>query len=108
MLLPAELLGAISEVVRIVIFAALAWLTCVRFRHLDIVFWLILSRGLLMTVSWEGWEKYHMVLIASLWYLRSISELDKPLELFGLDARLDRETGSTPAKPSRTAETPVG
>lgn len=103
MLLPVELPGAIREVVRIVIFAALAWLTCVRFRHLDLVFWLLLSRGLLMTVSWEGWEKYHMVLLASLWYLRSLSELDKPLELFGLDARLDREANATSAEPSQAA-----
>jgi hypothetical protein len=84
----------------------LAWLTCARFRHIDVIFWLLLSRGLLMTVAWEGWEKYHMVVIASLWYLRSISDLSKPLEIFGLDARLDREANSTPAEPLRAAETP--
>ena len=108
MLLPVSSLGAIGEFARIVVFAGFAWLTCMRFRHIDVLFWLLLSRGLLMTVAWEGWEKYHMVVIASLWYLRSISDLSKPLEIFGMDARLDREANSTPAEPLRAAEMPGG
>ena len=78
-ILPA---GQTGGVARIALFAGLAWLTCVRFRHLDLIFWLLLGRALLMTVAWEGWEKYHLVVFASLWYLRSISDLQRPLELW--------------------------
>jgi hypothetical protein len=72
---------------RIALFTMLAWLTCVRFRQLDLIFWLLLSRALFMTVMWEGWEKYHLVIIASLWYLRSISDLRGPLELWGREGK---------------------
>lgn len=81
-LFPYAEFGASSTVIRVALFAALAWFTCVRFRHLDLIFWLLLGRALLMTVSWEGWEKYHVVVLASLWYLRSISDLRGPLDLW--------------------------
>jgi hypothetical protein len=89
-LLPIASWGVVGEIARILFFAWLAWLACARFPHGDVVFWLLLSRGLMMTVVWEGWEKYHMVLIASLWYLRSLSELNKPLEVWGLDLSASR------------------
>ncbi len=86
-LFPHTQLGAISTAMRIALFTMLAWLTCVRFRQLDLIFWLLLSRALFMTVMWEGWEKYHLVIIASLWYLRSISDLRGPLELWGREGK---------------------
>ena len=104
MVLPPESWGMSSEVARTLLFAGLAWLTCARFRHFDVVFWLILSRALMMTVVWAGWEKYHLVLLASLWYLRAISDLRQPLELFGLDARLDREPRIDPEEATRRHE----
>jgi hypothetical protein len=91
-LLPFESWPLLSETTRIVVFTGLASLTCTRFRHFDILFWLILSRCLMMTVVWEGWEKYHVVLVASLWYLRSISDFSRPLDLFGMDAKPEGET----------------
>jgi len=93
-ILPA---GPTGGVARIALFTCLAWLTCVRFRHLDLIFWLLLSRGLLMTVAWEGWEKYHLVIFASLWYLRSISDLQRPFELWrsAIEARSDDVTSGT-------------
>lgn len=83
---PPDVMGTTSHVIRSCLYAVLAWITCVRFARLDVVFWLLLSRFVLMMVVWEGWEKYNIALVASLWYLRSISPLDGPVTLWRLDA----------------------
>lgn len=81
-LLPPEHLGAASVWIRMLLYAVLAWLTCIRFARFDLPAWLLLANFLMMTVSFEGWEKYALPVIASLWLLRSIDPLDEPLDLW--------------------------
>ena len=85
-LFPFDVLGPVSIAVQILLFATLAWLACVRFARIDLLFWLLLSRVVLMATAWEGWEKYNTALIAALWYLRSISDLSGPIALWRLES----------------------
>jgi hypothetical protein len=81
-LFPTEVLGSWSETIRYALFCTLAWLTCVRFARIDLVFWLLLTNFALMTASYAAWEKYNLAVLATLWYLRSIQDLDRPIDLW--------------------------
>jgi hypothetical protein len=81
-LLPPESSGMLGLSIRYLAFGVLAWLACVRFARLDLVFWLLLANTLLLFAAHHGWEKYHLPVIWSLWYLRSQGELRAPLGPF--------------------------
>ncbi|MEN8184615.1 MAG: hypothetical protein ABFS46_18995 [Myxococcota bacterium] len=84
LVLPPEMLGAWSLAIRQTLFAGLAWLACVRFARFDLVFWMLLANVLLMFAAHKGWEKYHLPVIASLWLLRSLRDLERPLDLWSV------------------------
>ena len=79
---PPAVLGSWSEGIRVVLYAALAWATCVRFARMDLVLWLLLASATLMLASFEAWEKYNLTILVVLWYLRSLSDLERPLDLW--------------------------
>jgi hypothetical protein len=86
-MLSSDLLGGASTCVRLVLFAGLAWLTGLRFPGLgltrvNLVFWLLLAHFTTMMVSFEAWEKYNLTILVVLWYLRSIDDLDGPMDLW--------------------------
>lgn len=81
-LLPVEHLGLASEVIRLVGYAFLAWLACLRFARVDLVFWLLLASATLMLASYDAWEKYNLAILATLWFLRSLSDLERPIDLW--------------------------
>lgn len=93
--LPPETLGAAGVVVRRSLFLLLAWLACIRFARFDLVFWILLGQFLVMLTAFEGWEKYNLPVIAALWYLRSLDDLEDPLPLRigGQDRTGGREAG---------------
>jgi hypothetical protein len=90
-ILPEAELGLLSDAIRLVVYSGLAWLTCVRFARFDLVSWLLLASACLMLTSHEGWEKYNLATLATLWYLRSLAPLDRPFELWGA-ARSEADT----------------
>jgi hypothetical protein len=91
-LLPPEQLGLVSDAIRLAGFAFLAWLACVRFARIDLVFWLLLASATMMLASYDAWEKYNLALLATLWFLRSRSDLERPFDLWTALGR-GREAG---------------
>jgi hypothetical protein len=82
LVLPPELLGDLSATIRNLVFGVLAWLACVRFARVDLIFWLLLLNVLLMSTTFQAWEKYNLPMLVTLWFLRSIHDLDHPLEVW--------------------------
>ena len=91
MVFPSESFGPWGVLIRQLVFAVLAWLVCVRFTRFDLIWWVLFANFLLMFAGHKGWEKYHLALIASLWYLRSLSDLTSPVTLWNLAPRKKRE-----------------
>jgi hypothetical protein len=76
--------GRIGDLVpvplRMAVFYALAWLTCVRFSGMGLATWLILTHILLILNTWSAWEKYLLPMLVVLWFLKARGELDRELD----------------------------
>ena len=83
------------------IFYALALCACLRFRRLDLAFWILAVTFIMDMKSQLAWEKYALPVIVALWYLKSIRAIDEgPFPL--------AKTGPNPTRGSghaRTTET---
>jgi hypothetical protein len=83
LVLPAET-GEIGVALRTALFCALSWLTCLRFRRFDLAFWILAANFTLMLATFHAWEKYDLPILVSLWYLRSLDALERPIDLWNL------------------------
>ena len=61
---------------RIILFCFLALVTCIRFRRLNLAFWVVLFASLLMLKAY-AWDKYVLPLLVVFWYLKSMDMLDE-------------------------------
>lgn len=70
--------GSVGAVIHLLLMVALASLTVLRFRRLDLATAIVAVNAALMPFLWEPWEKYCMPVLASLWLLKSAGRLDPP------------------------------
>ena len=66
-----------SDGLRMFIFYALALCACLRFRRLDLAFWILAVTFIMDMKSQLAWEKYALPAIVALWYLKSIRAIDE-------------------------------
>jgi hypothetical protein len=71
--------SSVGAVIHLLLMVALASLTVLRFRRLDLAAVIVAVNAALMPMLWEPWEKYCMPVLASLWLLKSAGRLEPPV-----------------------------
>lgn len=66
-----------NDLLKLILFYFLAFLTCLRFSNrLNLAFWILLVNSALMVKAFP-WDKYALPLLIVFWYLKSLGILDK-------------------------------
>ena len=66
----------LGDFMRMCVFYLFALATCLRFKQLDVSFWILVLNFFMNMKAQLSWEKYALPVLALLWYLKSIGALD--------------------------------
>jgi hypothetical protein len=66
-----------TDILKLILFYVLAFLTCLRFSNrLNLAFWILLVNSALMVKAFP-WDKYALPILIIFWYLKSLDILDE-------------------------------